>query len=164
MKKLLFLLLFTSNSVFAENECKVKPKKKESHKSVVIVKPIATPLPTVKEPCCGASETIVNKATTGNQTVTVAIPNPKPIVIRRTYWRYKDREHRVEVYKPNRLQLMLGASKTKLDIEGDCCNLTARRLYEPDVGLQYLRDFGSFTGSLMGTSNKGLYLGVGVNW
>lgn len=109
-------------------------------------------------------------ATTGSQVVTVVVPPSKPVVIvlHKTvhHTKIKKVTKVVEVITPNRLQVLLGVSRTKQQIsESSCgCTLTATRVYQPDVGLQYLRDFGSFTGSLTATQNQALYVGVGFNW
>ena len=117
----------------------------------------------------GQTDQARSSATTGNQTVTVIVPPaPRPVVIHKTVYRTRTRVKKVEIYhyNPNRLQLMLGMTKTKQEITSNACGceLTAHRAYEPDVGAQYLRDFGSFTGSIMATKNQSFYLGVGFNW
>jgi hypothetical protein len=100
-------------------------------------------------------------AKTGNQTVTVHVPPPKVIIRTINKRVYK----KIVQSNPNRLQLLGGVSKSKMDVAYDgCCNLTAKKKHEPDLGLQYLRDFGSFTGSIAGTTRENFYLGVGINW
>jgi len=110
-------------------------------------------------------------ARNGNQTVIIRFPvmqQPapavaKPKIITKTV--YKTKVKKVMFKRPNRFQLLLGQSKTALDVTDDgCCNFQAHRKYELDVGLQYLRDFDRFTGSFAVTKNQGMYLGVGVNW
>jgi hypothetical protein len=107
-------------------------------------------------------------ATTGNQVVTVVTPQPKPVVVKlkRTIIKHRKviRHKKVLVYKPNRLLLLGGATKTHLDIDFDCCNLDVKRRYEPDFGLQYIRDFGTLSASIAATSNRSMYLGLGFNW
>jgi hypothetical protein len=110
-------------------------------------------------------------ATTGNQVVTVVVPPsppPKVIVVTRTVYRTRVKRHRTNIYhyNPNRIQLLVGETKTKQEITTNACGciMSATRVYQPDVGIQYLRDFGSFTGSVIYTQNQSFYLGVGFNW
>ena len=109
-----------------------------------------------------------NSATTGNQVVNVIQPQPKPIVVKlkRTIIKHRTKTKRVRVnyYKNNRLMLLGGATKTKLDIDFDCCNLDIKRRYEPDFGLQYIRDFGTLSAGIIATSNRSVYLNIGVSW
>jgi hypothetical protein len=60
--------------------------------------------------------------------------------------------------------LLGGATKTRLDIDFDCCNLDIKRRYEPDFGLQYIRDFGTLSAGISATANRSVYLTLGVNW
>ncbi len=107
---------------------------------------------------------------TGSQIVTVIVPPapppPKPVVVvvRKTVYRTKKKV--VHETNPNRVQLLVGASRTKQDITTDACGcaMSATRVYQPDIGAQYLRDFGGFTGSVMATQNQAIYIGVGFNW
>ena len=104
---------------------------------------------------------------TQNQVVNVIVPPTQQVhVITKTYYKTKVKKTNVYHYNPNRLQLLVGVSKTKQEVtqDGCGCTLTAKRVYEPDAGLQYLRDFGSFTGSIMATKNESFYLGLGFNW
>jgi hypothetical protein len=177
MKRLFVLIsILLSQSAAADTTCYTcappPPKPKVIYKTIE-----------KQAPCCdkdkgrtdanasAASEASTGSqtATTGNQSVIVNIPKqfPTRIIIRERYrTKIKHEKEIVEVFKPNRLQLLLGLSKTKMEVETDPCGcvLSAKRVYEPDVGLQYLRDFGSFTGSIAGTVNKNVYLGLGFNW
>jgi hypothetical protein len=115
-----------------------------------------------------ATATATNSATTGNQVVNVIQPQQKPVVVKlkRTIIKHRTKtlHKKVLVYKPNRLLLLGGATKTRLDIDFDCCNLDVKRRYEPDFGLQYIHDFGTLSASITGTANRSLYLGLGINW
>jgi hypothetical protein len=109
------------------------------------------------------------KATTGNQVVNVIVkpaPQPRPATKVITKIKYKTKVKKVKIHHHNRLQIMVGASKTQQEVTQDACGctLTAKRVYQPDAGVQYLRDFGGFTGSIMATQNQSMYLGVGFNW
>jgi hypothetical protein len=186
----LFLLAFNSNLILSD-ECKPKVKPSPTP-NISVNKPLSTPVPTPKviyrtvtipapssspllkaEPCCEqkgvkVSNQNINQNRTGNQTVIVNVPkNEKPNT--RTIIRERVRVKKVEahtyVYRPNRLQLFLGLSKNKLEIEQqDCCDLSAKNSYQPDIGLQYLRDFGPITGSISGTVTGNIYFGLGFNW
>lgn len=148
-------------------------------------KVIYVPTPPPKEPCCQKPTTQDSKneitapnaasstsasgpqtTSTGPQTQTVTINMPTT----RTFYHPQRKASTTKttiyhLYNLNRLQLLLGLSKTKLNIEEDsCCNYRATRKYENDLGIQYLRDFGPFTGSIVGTMNQNMYLGFGVNW
>jgi hypothetical protein len=115
-----------------------------------------------------ASATATNSATTGNQVVNVIQPQQKPVVVKlkRTITKHRTKtvQKKVLVYKPNRLLLLGGATKTRLDIDFDCCNLDVKRRYEPDFGLQYLRDFGTMSAGISATANRSVYLNLGINW
>lgn len=103
------------------------------------------------------------QATTGQQVITINMPQAtKPYVIKRTKYKTK----KVIVYKtnPNRLLFLVGQTKTKQQLQFDCCDVKATRAYELDYGLQYIRDFNTFSGSLLYTVNKSYYIGLGVNW
>jgi len=172
------LIAISGNAVAATDLCKekCKPKQEVVKKKVHTVAKAAP----VAVPCCekqdlksdSKAEALADaeaKATTGNQSIVINMPT-KAVTKTITKVKYKTKIKTVKktvfVYKPNRLLFLLGQSKTKLQIEeDDCkCSLSAKRKYEPDVGLQYLRDFGHFTGSIVGTTNKGYYIGLGVNW
>jgi hypothetical protein len=94
-----------------------------------------------------------SQAATGNQTITINMPQPT-----KTLYKTKKIIKKVTINKtnPNRLQLLLGASNSKPDtVVDDCkCSVTVKKAYEPDIGVQYLRDFSSFTGSVSATKNK----------
>lgn len=115
-----------------------------------------------------ATATVSSAATTGNQTVNVIQPQQKPIVVklRRTIIKHRTKVKHIRVnhYRNNRLLLLGGATKTRLNIDFDCCNLDVKRLYEPDFGLQYIRDFGTLSAGIAATSNRSVYLNLGVNW
>lgn len=159
---ILFLCIFASEQLLAE-QCCLQPKPT----SVVVYKTIKTE----SKPCCdkqqvnSTSESKAGvKAATGNQTITINMPQPKQVVYR-THYRDRKVIEKIEVFKPNRLQLLLGLSKTRLEIENDsCCNYYAKKTYQPDIGLQYLRDIGDFTGSIAATINQSFYFGLGFNW
>lgn len=169
-KGLLCLAFLFATTALAE-DCvvckKPEPPKKVIYKTV-----------TVKEPCCQkeASKTESKSdasvdSSTGNQTITINFPPPAPVVtpvkvkvIKRTLIKTRVKKVAVYHYDPNRLLLLVGQTKTKMEVEGDCCYLTANRKYEPDFGLQYVRDFGHVSGTVIGTLNKSLYLGLGFNW
>jgi len=101
-----------------------------------------------------------------NQNVTVVINNPPPPPARVVY-RLKPSAKivRYTLVNPNRLQLTLGVSHTAYSVKGiDCCSVSLARKHEFDIGLQYLRDIGRFTGSVMATMNSNFYIGLGFNW
>jgi len=185
MKYLVGFVLFISNLALAggdgipvivqepvKEQC-VPVKKEPCSKPVKKTKPVVkAPVKVVqkKDPCCdaGSDVTSVSKAVTGNQTVNINTAPQQPNTVRvieRIQVRTKRVTKEVNVSNPNRIQILLGASKTKLEVEQDnCCNLKADKVYEFDVGIQYLRDFGGFTGSLMGTMNGSVFVGVGANF
>lgn len=171
MRLLLVIMLISLPAYAAENQCKVvepiKAKKRAAVKTMpkkAAVQPMCSTCEEKK--CCEKTteQTISqSSATTGSQTVTINLPPPQPRVL--SLYKERSVEKTKMLYKPNRLQLLLGLSKTDLDIKDDgCCSVTAKTKREPDIGLQYLRDFGSFTGSVMGTINENVYVGVGFNW
>lgn len=190
MKFISLLLLFFSASLFANEEpkmcCLVKEKVKETpppppkviYRTNTVEKPVFIPVPQAPAPvvkeekCCEKTpDTTVHKSTTGNQKVIVNIPQPKPNVIVREKIKVQVKRKvvvkrsKVVIDKPNRIQLYLGVSNTDHSVyKDDCCNVDVRSRPEADVGLQYLRDFGSFTGSVMGTKNGNFGLGLGLNW
>lgn len=175
MKHILIIaLLLASTTAYAD--CKKKdpcePKPKVVYKTVTVKEHVQTPAKAdaAAKTTVGTAAKALNQAkaanqtqaSTGHQTITINMPHPERTrVVHKTRYRAKY----VNVTNPNRLQLLLGLSKTKLQVEEtDCCTFKAKREYEPDLGLQYLRDFGGFTGSIMGTTNRSLYLGLGFNW
>lgn len=76
------------------------------------------------------------------------------------------RTAKVVAYKPNRLFLLGGFSKTvPYAITDDCgCSAVAKTKREFDWGGGYLRDFGHATVGIIGTWNGGVYLAAGFNW
>lgn len=178
MKFLTLMFLFLSSTGFSDNTCPIKKKPEvkcveETPKPKVIVKTVEKQ---VNTPCCEKDKTTETdaeanasvktgvRAETGDQTVKVNIIMPKAEKPK-TKTRIKKVEVEVEVTNPNRLLLLLGASRTGVTLEENgCCDFDAVQEYEPDVGLQYLRDVGSFTGSIGGTIQRNVYVGVGFNW
>lgn len=178
MKTIVMLLLTLAPTVVyaksnnTQTECNLKPKpvvKKPKQVKKVVQKH--------KEVCCAEDDDIITSsqattgsqnATTGNQVVNVTVPNTnssnKVRVIERIQVRTKRVVKTVNTSNPNRILFLAGVSRTKLDIEGDCCNLTATKKHELDLGVQYIRDFGSFSGSVTGTMNQSFFIGLGVNW
>lgn len=173
--KLLLLSILLSTPAFASptDPCEpicLKPIPKSHTITKVVEKKVY-----LKDPCCDAKgvkvdATAASTATTGNQTINITLPQQTQPPQVRTKVITKVYRHKVKtniyVYRPNRFQLFLGESKTKLSAQtDDCgCNLSAKNSYKPDFGAQYLRDFGHFTGSLVGTVNGSVYLGLGFNW
>lgn len=183
------LMLSTSGLAEQQNQC-MQPKKVVKRVVKQVPKPRPAPVIVSKEqvrlvdscsgvsgcpvktPCCGEEKQSRSEAysqqsaTTGSQTVNITLPRQE------SYHQYRLREveERTKVkvktvYNPNRIQLLLGLSRTKLEVEEEnCCQLKASTAREPDIGLQYLRDFGSFTGSITGTMNENVYVGLGFNW
>jgi hypothetical protein len=152
-----------SGQAYAEESCckdctpkqkvvKPKPKKIEKPK----------PYPVIKD----NKEKIENNslststASTGNQIVTVNFPSQmfKPPVV------YRLRTQEKLITKPNRFQILLGLSKTNVEVQSDCCSFKATNAYEYDIGVQYSRDIGGFTGSFIGTVNNSYYIGFGFNF
>lgn len=104
----------------------------------------------------------VHKSQTGNQNVVIKMPRErrKKVVVKR-----RTRTKKVKVKTPNRLQLLVGRSKTNQTVEeANCCDIEASVSPEVDVGLQYIRDFKNVTGSISGTVNGNYYIGIGANW
>lgn len=156
---ILCIILLSNNADACPEQCPPKPK------TIYITKTVeakATPSNNT------ATATATNSATTGNQTVNVIQPQQKPIVVKlkRTIIKHRTKTKRIRVnhYKNNRLMLLGGVTKTRLDIDFDCCNLDIQRRYEPDFGLQYIRDFGTLSAGIAATSNRSVYLNLGVNW
>jgi hypothetical protein len=165
---LLFLLIvlggLAKEVLACDSGCQPIPPKPKTVYITKTVEAKATPSNTNNQ----ATATATNSATTGNQVVNVIQPQQKPVVVKlkRTIIKHRTKtvQKKVLVYKPNRLLLLGGATKTRLDIDFDCCNLDIKRRYEPDFGLQYLRDFGTISAGISATANRSLYLNVGVNW
>ena len=160
------ILMYTfilGSQAYAEDYCckdcapkpvvvKPKPKKTEKPKPHPVIKD--------NEKKIENNSSSTSTASTGNQTVTVNFPSQifKPRVV------YRLRTQEIHVTKPNRFQVLLGLSKTKMEVQSDCCNLKANRVYEYDIGVQYSRDIGGFTGSFIGTVNNSYYVGFGFNF
>lgn len=163
--------LAISSAAYAE--CKIPGpypvvQKKTVHKSVKVVKPAPVVLKETTVPAntelnadAVSSNSNANqnasKAVTGNQSVIVNVPAP---VVRRVY-------HRKQVIvnsNPNRLLVLIGQSKTRNEIYETCCYIKSRNTYEQDFGIQYIRDFGDFSGSVLYTNEGNRYLGLGFNF
>lgn len=171
----LFISLFMASPALAGGHgecCKPKPKVvyKTQWKTKVVEKkvpvevrvPVPVRVPVVvkeKDPCCDK----------GSVTQTVNVNTGETKVRERVIERVRIKRKRVirevKVTDPNRLQVLIGASRTGLELEkSGCCTTHVDQKHEFDVGLQYLRDFGVFTGSIGGTLNQSVYLGLGINW
>ena len=150
-------ILIATDAGACPDQCPPKPR------TIYITKTVES-----KATPANATASASNSATTGNQVVNVIQPQPKPIVIKlkRTVIKHRKviKHIRINHYKNNRLMLLGGATKTKLDIDFDCCNLDIKRRYEPDFGLQYIRDFGTLSAGIIATSNRSVYLNIGVSW
>ena len=152
--------ILTSVALGCDSGCQPIPPKPRTVYITKTVEAKATPSNT--------AATASSTATTGNQVVTVVQPTPKPVVVKlkRTIIKHRTKvvQKKVLVYKPNRLLLLGGVTKTRLDIDFDCCNLDIKRRYEPDFGLQYIRDFGTLSAGISATVNRSVYLNLGVNF
>lgn len=164
---LIFLLLLLGISSAARSEticCELKKPvpTKTVYVNRTVEKPVGAPV--------NVNSSAAANATTGQQTQSIVIQQApqKPVVVKLKHTiikhRTKTKQIRINHYKNNRLLLLGGVSKTRLDIDFDCCNLDIKRRYEPDFGLQYIRDFGTLSASIAATSNRSMYLGLGVNW
>lgn len=163
---LIFVLLLVGISSTAKSEtvcCGVKePVTKTVYVNRIVEKPVGAPV--------NVNSSANAAATTGQQTQSIVIQQaqPKPVVVKlkRTIIKHRKviKHKRVNYYKNNRLLLLGGVTKTRLDIDFDCCNLDIKRRYEPDFGLQYIRDFGILSASIAATSNRSIYAGLGINW
>lgn len=110
--------------------------------------------------CCKKSNQVVK---TGNQKIIINMPKQKAKT--KTIVKVKYKKVKINKSNLNRVQVFVGQTKTKQEVkEVNCCDIEAIRKHEPDIGIQYLRDFGNFTGSIMGTINQSYYIGIGVNW
>lgn len=68
-------------------------------------------------------------------------------------------------FKKNHLNILIGSSKTKLEAKViDTFTEKVSDKRELDVGLQYMREFGSFNGLIQATKNGNLYIGAGLSW
>lgn len=158
-------VMLTASQSYACNLPLCKPEPKVIYHTTTVEKPspvVANPY-SVSDAKADAKAGNQTQATTGQQVITINMPQAtKPFVIKRTKYRTK----KVIVYKtnPNRLLFLVGQTKTKQTLQFDCCDVKATRAYELDYGLQYIRDFGAFSGSLAYTVNKSYYIGLGVNW
>jgi hypothetical protein len=136
-------------------------------KTAVVKKPVTVP-PPPPQSCCDKGTNRNGNVNQPKQNQKVLIKIVQPAAPKeRVRVRYVERwrTKRLPVRVLNRLQLLVGYSKTDLVVNSDdCCEVSAENKREIDVGLQYLRDFGQFTGSVMGTMNGSFYVGVGVNW
>lgn len=184
MKVLLLLTFLLPVSLYAseQNECmklvkkEEKPicilKKKEPEpkviyktkwKTKVVEKPVY--IKAKEKKCCSKKKSSYQRVKTGNQKVIIQMPKQKTKTIIKYRTRVKVKKKVINETNPNRLQVLVGQSKTKQKVEEvDCCALKATREHELDFGLQYSRDFGNVTGSVTGTLNQSYYLGIGVNW
>lgn len=146
---------------------KEEPKPKVIYKTKWKTKTVEKPV-YIKEKakkCCSKNKKSYQRVKTGNQKVIIQMPKQKTKTIIKYRTRVKIKKKVINETSPNRLQLLVGQSKTKQKVEEvDCCALKATREHEIDFGLQYSRDFGSITGSVTGTLNQSYYLGLGVNW
>jgi len=163
MTKYLILAVFLAHAspiTACPENCTPTPPKP---KTVYITKTVEG-----KSPVTQAQATSTASATTGNQSIIIQQAPSKPVVVKLTRTIIKRKivkqTKKVLVYTPNRLLFLVGATKTDLDVNLDCCNLDIKRRYEPDFGLQYIRDFGTLSASVSATSNRSLYLGLGLNW
>lgn len=163
MKSILLALLLGAAPAKAECAplCPPKPK------TVVVTKTVQAPAPNQTATASGSAQSVL---TEGDhvQTVNVSVPAPKPLVlvrtVKRTITKVRVKRVPVYVYRPNRLLLLVGQSKTAFSYTESCCDIRIRQAYQPDVGLQYIRDFGRVSGSLSYTWSKSYYLGLGFNW
>lgn len=160
---MLMVLSYSSPSLAKQSlttgcECtKAKPKK-------VKIQAKSAAKPTTSPSCCDTQSEVKSESKNTNaQTVTV---NVKPSVYHVPYRVIERvRIRKVAVDHPNHLQILVGQSRTKLEVQQtDCCNFTASKKREIEAGLQYIRDFGRFTGSVMGTINENFLVGFGFNW
>lgn len=166
MKKLVFLVIVATYASAVDacpEKCIAAKTKTTTPKTVYVTKTVEG-----KSPITDAKATSTASATTGNQSIIIQSTPVKPVVIKltRTIVKRKivKKTKTILVYTPNRLLLLGGATKTNLDIEFDCCDLVIKRRYEPDFGLQYIRDFGPLSASMAATGNHSMYLGLGINW
>jgi len=102
----------------------------------------------------------------------------EPKVIYKTRWKtkvvYKDRPvvkkkvEKVEVVRhegrKNALSVIGGVSKTDIRSRKDGNTTVVDTQFEPDVGVMFQHDFGRIRGSVSGTINRNLMLGVGLTF
>lgn len=158
MIKILILLTFFSTVSYAK--CKIpeickteKPSFHTVRKSVF--KPLVPP----------ATDRVENEAASTNQNSSQAVTGNQSVIVNVSPDRQKKTKRTIIVYRhSNRLQLLIGQSKTRNYLYEDCCFVRSRNKYESDFGLQYLRDFGRFTGSILYTNEGNRYIGLGVNF
>lgn len=118
-----------------------------------------------KQKCCRRTNKTTHQSKTGNQKVIIKMPKQREKVIIKYRTKVKRKKVRVEVSKPNRLQLLIGQSNTKQVVKQEnCCDIKSTLEHESDLGVQYIRDFGHVTGSIGGTANGNYYFGLGINW
>jgi hypothetical protein len=175
MKTVLVTIILSSSALFSgtifAEVCEEKKPNftkcvEEAPKPKIVVKTVEKQVPA---PCCEKGDVDANaaaktavKASTGSQTVNITLPTQTRTKVK---VRTKKVVKEVEVTNPNRLLLLVGVSKTDVELEEKgCCNFRAVQHFEPDVGLQYSRDFGSFTGAVGGTIQQNIHLGLGFNW
>lgn len=125
---LLLVVLILAESALADcppkkEECPPKPKVVTVYKTQIQKQEV--PKVETQAETKALSEAVADaeaQATTGNQTITINMPQPVK-VLKRTITKKvtKIKKVKVLVYKPNRLQLFLGLTKTKLEIEQTCC-------------------------------------------
>jgi len=173
VSSMLIMLGFCGNAMAYDAVCKEqphKPKTKHAKKTVAVQTP--TDGDNTKLHSSSTNRSVQN-STTGNQTVIVNAQPAQPVtrVIIREHVVYRqapvnqDQTPTVYPSNQNRLQLLLGVSNTKMSVvEQTPETLVVNKVYEPDFGIQYIRDFSRFTGSISGTLNRNFYVGVGVNW
>lgn len=161
---MVLLILLSGRASACEERCPPVPPKPRTVYITKTVEAKSVPSNTNNQ----ATATATNSATTGNQVVNVIQPQPKPIVVKlkRTIIKHRTKVKHIRVnhYRNNRLLLLGGATKTRLNIDFDCCNLDIKRRYEPDFGLQYIRDFGMLSAGISATVNRSVYLNLGLNW
>jgi hypothetical protein len=163
MRLLLLLLFLSATSARAEcaPACPPKPK------TVVVTKTVQAPTPNQTATASGSAQSAL---TEGDhiQTVHLSVPASKPLIltrtIKRTVTKTRTKKVPVYVYRPSRLMLLAGQARTAFSYTETCCEIRIRQAYQPDIGLQYIRDFGRVSGSLAYTSVGSYYLGIGFNW
>jgi hypothetical protein len=137
------------------------PPKPKAPQPKVVVKQAPPVQPEKQEMTQTQSQSSTASATTGNQSVNINFNEPSLIYANRPKYRLVTKE----TANPNRLLLMLGTSFSDVTASKvDCDTVRTTRKYQPDIGVQYIRDIGRFSASGMATFRQNMYIGFGLNF
>lgn len=80
-----------------------------------------------KQKCCKKPNVTTQRAVTGNQSVIVNIPRQHTRTIIKHRVKVERRTKKINVTKPNRIQFLLGSSKTDPEVKRvNCCDIESK--------------------------------------